>query len=123
MKAIKTILISALAALSLIGLDLYVLRAAEGNKVPDDIALRIRTVQYDQAQKQNEATQMYIAWLTSPQGKTYDADQQTIQHDQQELDSLKKEALTTAKLDAATNDVDMQKLEFITKPKPPEAKK
>lgn len=100
------------------------LLADSGNqKVPSDIGVRIRNIQLDVSRKQADATNQYIAWLTSPQGKQYDADQQTIQHDQGELNSLKTEALTTAKLDAKDYDVDVEKLEFVAKPKAPEAKK
>jgi hypothetical protein len=86
------------------------LLAAESNKIPADIGVRIRTNQLDQSRLQNQMTQIQ---------SQYFADQQAIQHDQTELDSLDKEALAAAKLDPATNSVDNDKLEFVTKAAPP----
>lgn len=96
---------------ALAGVDIW---AIENNKVPAEIAVRIRNVQLDQSRIQAQVLQLQAQYAT---------DQQTLAHDQGELDSLKKEALAAAKLDPATNDVDLEKLEFITKAKAPEAKK
>ena len=86
------------------------LMAADANQpVPSDIGVRIRTVMLDQARKQTEIVQL---------NAQYQADQQVIQHDEQELNSLKQEALATAKLDPAKYDVDAEKLIFITKSEP-----
>lgn len=87
-------------------------------KLSDSFHSRIRDVQYDQQKLQNEMTQIYLQWAQSPQGKRYAADQETIQHDQGEIDSIKKEALAAAKLDPQQWDVDVEKAEFVTKPKP-----
>lgn len=95
------------------GMSVIVL--ADSPKLPPEIGVRIRNVQLDQSRLQNE-----ILRLTSQ----YQGDQQALQHDQTELDSIKKEALTGAKLDG-TWDVDLEKLEFVGKPKAaqPEVKK
>lgn len=87
-----------------------------GKKIPDDIGVRIRNVQLDQSHLQTQLLQL---------AQQYQADQQAIQHDNDELNSLKAEALKSASLDPATNDVDVERLQFITKPGPPkpEAKK
>lgn len=86
---------------------------ADAPKVPAEIGVRIRNVQLDQARIQSQILQLQ---------NQYQAMQQTLQHDAGELDSLKKEALASAKLDS-TWDVDLDKLEFVAKPKAPEAKK
>jgi hypothetical protein len=91
--------------------------APAGQKVPDDIGIRIKNNQLDAARLQNQMMQL---------SQQYQADQQAVEHGTQELASLKREALEKAKLDPATNDVDVEKLVFISKPvppKPPEAKK
>jgi hypothetical protein len=91
--------------------------APAGQKVPDDIGIRIKNNQLDAARLQNQMMQL---------SQQYQADQQAVEHGTQELASLKREALEKAKLDPATNDVDVEKLVFIAKPapsKPPEAKK
>jgi hypothetical protein len=87
---------------------------ADNQKVPSDIGVRIRNVQLDQSRIQSQILQLQ---------QQYTTDQATLQHDQGELDSLKKEALASAKLDPAGWDVDLEKLEFVGKPKAPEAKK
>lgn len=81
-----------------------------GEKVPDEIALRIRNNQLDQARIQNQMAQM---------AQQYQADQQAIQHDQQEMVSLKHEALNKANKDVEKWDVDEDKLVYIAKPPAP----
>lgn len=86
--------------------------APAGNKVPDDIGIRIKNNLLDQARIQNQQMQM---------AQQYQANQQAIQHDVQELDSLKEEAIKAVKKDPATTDVDVDKLVYISKaatPKP-----
>lgn len=90
----------------------FALLAAESNKVPADIGVRIRTNQLDQSRLQNQMTQIQ---------SQYFADQQAVQHDQTEMESLKKEALAAAKQDPATTDVDVEKLEFVPKPAAPKS--
>jgi hypothetical protein len=89
---------------------------AADTKVPADIGVRIRNVQLDVSRIQTQLLQLQ---------QQYQTDQTTLQHDQGELDDLKKEALTAQHLDAKDWDVDTEKLEFVAKPKPaaPEAKK
>ncbi len=79
------------------------------SKVPAEIGVRIRNVQLDQSRIQTQIMQLQ---------QQYTADQQTLQHDTDELASLQKEALTAAKLDPAAYGVDLEKLEFVAKPKP-----
>jgi hypothetical protein len=86
--------------------------APAGQKVPDDIALRIKNNQLDQARLQNQMLQMT---------QQYQADQQAIEKDNQEMNNLKAEALKAAKLDPATNDVDVERLVFVPKSAPPKA--
>lgn len=87
-----------------------------GEKIPDDIGLRIRNNQLDQARIQNQMAQM---------AQQYQADQAAITHDQQEMVSLKHEALNKANKDVDKWDVDEEKLVYIPKPPAPkpEAKK
>lgn len=87
---------------------------ADNQKVPDNIGVRIRNIQLDQTRTQAQNLQLQ---------QQYSTNQQTLQHDQGELDSLKKEALAGAKLDPVGWDVDLESLEFVAKPKAPEAKK
>jgi hypothetical protein len=111
----KKILLATALAAALITMDLWVLRAAENsNKVPAEIGVRIRNVQLDISRVQTQNLQLQQQYLTN---------NNTLQHDQGELDDLKKEALTAAHQDPATTDVDVEKLEFVAKPKAPEAKK
>src|SRR6267142_4209599 len=98
---IKMLLFFVLAATTLI--------AAEGNpKVPADIGVRIRNVQLDQARIQTQMLQLQ---------QQYQSGQERLQHDQGELDQLKKEAFTADKKDPAGWDIDLDKLEFVGKPK------
>lgn len=94
-----------LAVIFMLAASLY---AADVTKLPSDIGVRIRNIQLDQARLQNTVAQLQ---------QQYASIQQSLIHDQQELDSLKTEALGAAKLDA-TWDVDLDKLEFVAKPKP-----
>lgn len=80
---------------------------AGNQKVPDDIAVRATRILLDQSRIQNQITQLQIQYQT---------DMETIKHDASELESIKKEALATAKLDPAGWDVDFEKLEFVGKP-------
>ena len=81
-----------------------------GPKVPDDIGVRIRNNQLDQARLQNQLLQL---------AQQYQTAQQTIEHDKLEMGELKNEALKAAKLDASGWDVDVDKLQFVPKPAPP----
>jgi TolA-binding protein len=111
----KKILLAIALAAALVGMDLWVLRAAESsNKVPAEIGVRIRNVQLDISRVQTQNLQLQQQYLTNTQ---------TLQHDQGELDDLNKEALAAGKQDPATTTVDDEKLEFVAKPKAPEAKK
>jgi uncharacterized protein YciW len=78
-----------------------------GEKVPDEIALRIRNNQLDQARLQNQMAQM---------AQQYQVNQQAIVHDQQEMVSLKHEALSKANKDVNKWDVDEEHLVYIAKP-------
>lgn len=89
---------------------------ADSIKVPAEIGVRIKSVLLDQARTQNRMSQTQLQWLQSPQGLQFVQDQKTVQSDQDELEKLKKEAMQTAKVDALTHDVDVEKLEFIDKP-------
>lgn len=96
--------------LPVVALAVLSLMAADANQpVPADIGVRIRTVMLDQARVQGQIYQLQAQ---------YNTDNQTIQHDEQELNSLKQEALTTAKLDPTKYDVDAEKLIFVLKPEP-----
>lgn len=108
----KYLVLAVLLVLTSVGL--FAAEEAKDMKVPSDIGVRIRNVQLDQTRLQAQIVQLQAQ---------YNADQQAIQHDEQELGMLKTEALATAKLDAAKYDVDTEKLIFITKPAKPEAKK
>jgi hypothetical protein len=97
---------------ALVAVDIW---AANDNKVPAEIGVRITKNLLDQSRIQNQMYQLQ---------NQYTADQQTIQHDQAELDNLKKEALTAAQKDPAGWDVNVETLEFVAKPKAaPEVKK
>lgn len=104
----------------LIGLSVFVFlcfhpvgaqdKPAAGNKVPDDIGIRIKNNLLDQARIQNQQMQM---------AQQYQANQQAIEHDSQELNSLKAEAIKAAGKDPATTDVDVDRLVYIPKTAPP----
>lgn len=88
-----------------------------GEKIPDDMELRMKNNLLDQARLQNQLLQL---------AQQYQVSQQAIQHDQQEMESMKGEALDKAKLDRATHDVDPEKGVFTSKsvsPKPAEPAK
>lgn len=76
-------------------------------KVPADLGVRIRNVQLDISRTQTQMLQM---------ANQYQQFQTQLNHDQGELDSLKKEAITAAKLDNDKYDLDVEKLEFVSKP-------
>jgi hypothetical protein len=84
--------------------------APAGQKIPDDIGVRIKDNQLQQTRLQNQMFQL---------AQQYQVAQQGIQDKTKELESLKREALEKAKLDPATNDVDVEKLVFISKAPPP----
>ena len=69
-------------------------------KVSDDVGIRIKNVQLDQARIQTEMLQLQVRYTT----------------DQNELTSLNKEALATAKLDDKKFTVDDEKLIFVPVP-------
>ena len=83
--------------------------AESSQKVPDDMLVRMKNNLLDQARLQNELLQM---------AQRYQADQQAIQKDMQEMEGLKVEALDKSKLDRATHDVDPEKGVFIAKATP-----
>ena len=76
-------------------------------KVSDDVGIRIKNVQLDQARIQTEMLQLQARYTT---------DQGTLNNDQNELTSLNKEALATAKLDDKKFTVDDEKLIFVPVP-------
>ena len=96
---------------------------ADNKKVPTEIGLQIKNLQLDQARLQAEISQLQLQWLQTPAGQRFMADQQSIQHDIGELETLKRQALSESKLDPNEYDVDAEKLEFVAKPKPPAEKK
>jgi hypothetical protein len=98
------------AVMFLIGAALYAQESA--NKVPDSFAVRLLKVQKDQITLQAE-----IQALT----QRYQADTQTLQHDNDELDQIKSDAIKSTGRDPKTTDIDLDKLEFIAKAAPPPA--
>lgn len=111
----KNFLNSLIVAASLLLIALTLFPADDPMKVPAEIGVRIRNVQLDQSRQQNLLTQLQIQ---------YQQTQQTIERDTHELDLLKTEALSTAKLDKEKYDIDFEKLIFFPKPAaPPKDKK
>lgn len=88
--------------------------AEELPRIPDNVGVRIRNVQLDQARLQNQVAQLQAQ---------YQNVQRALADDDKQLESLKTVALTSANLDAARYDVDLEKLTFIAKPEPPKDKK
>jgi hypothetical protein len=94
--------------------EVFRAHAADSVKIPVEMQNRILKVENDQLQQKDmlnhlvqRCTQEY------PIAQT----QQTIAHDDGELQKLRSEALATAKLDPAKWDMNIQSMEFVEKPK------
>lgn len=82
--------------------------AADTPKVSPEISVRIRNIQHDQDKISSQMLTMQIQ---------YQQMQASFTHDAGELDTIKKEALSDAKLDPEKFDLDLEKLQFVAKPK------
>ena len=79
------------------------------NKVPDQFAVRLLKLKLDEAGLTNQETLLRAQ---------YDQLTQTYQHDEGEIASITKEALTASKKDD-TWTIDYNKMEYVAKPAPP----
>lgn len=92
--------------------------AETGPAVPDALQVRILKLQRDQQGQQNQ--KQAIANQANSLIANID---KNIEHDQRELDMLKKEALTAMNLDPKEWDLDLDKLVAVKKPAQEEKKK
>lgn len=88
--------------------------ADDALKIPSDVYVRIQRVLLDQARTQSNMAQLQIQYSTF---------QQTLDHDNKELESLKAEALTAARLEKEKYDVDVEKGVFVPRPTAPAQRK
>lgn len=79
-------------------------------KVPDDIGVKIRTIQVDQTRRQDELPLL---------ANRYKEDQDALTKDAAQIEDLKKEAFDRLKADSAKWDVNMETLTLVAKPAPP----
>jgi hypothetical protein len=79
-------------------------------KVPDDIGVKIRTIQVDQTRRQDE-----LQVITN----RYKEDQDALAKDASDIEDLKKQALAKLNADSSKWEVNETTLTLVAKPAPP----